>query len=137
MSSVKNGLYSIKIEMKDGARGRASGVIVLLDGKILGGDPHFSGVRSIRRIVELRLIRDSAAPGLPTAKLRRAVGFPKHRRGPVHGRAHEVPLLATEMPGARDEDDPLIEVAKLNPKPAFVLAAHIGANHGGGDVTPI
>src|SRR5207244_7987520 len=41
MSSVKNGLYSIKIEMKDGARGRASGVIVLLDGQILGGDTHF------------------------------------------------------------------------------------------------
>ena len=41
MSSVKNGLYSIKIEMKDGARGRATGVLVLLDGKILGGDTHF------------------------------------------------------------------------------------------------
>ena len=32
MSSVKNGLYSIKIEMKDCGRGHASGVIVLLDG---------------------------------------------------------------------------------------------------------
>ena len=41
MSSVKNGLYSIKIEMKDGGRGHASGVIVLLDGQILGGDTHF------------------------------------------------------------------------------------------------
>ena len=41
MSSVTNGLYSIKIEMKDGGRGRASGVIVLLDGQILGGDSHF------------------------------------------------------------------------------------------------
>jgi hypothetical protein len=40
--TVKNG-YSIRIEMKDGARGRATGVIVLLDGKILGGDTHFSG----------------------------------------------------------------------------------------------
>jgi hypothetical protein len=39
--TVKNGLYSIRIEMKDGARGRATGVIVLLDGQILGGDTHF------------------------------------------------------------------------------------------------
>ena len=41
MSSVKNGLYSIKIEMKEGGRGHASGVIVLLDGQILGGDTNF------------------------------------------------------------------------------------------------
>jgi hypothetical protein len=39
--TVKNGLYSIRIEMKDGARGRATGVIILLDGQILGGDTHF------------------------------------------------------------------------------------------------
>ena len=39
--TVKNGLYSIQIEMKDGVRGRATGVIVLLDGQILGGDTHF------------------------------------------------------------------------------------------------
>jgi hypothetical protein len=32
MSAVKNGLYSISIEMKDGGRGHATGVIVLLDG---------------------------------------------------------------------------------------------------------
>jgi len=37
MMTVKNGLYSIRIEMKDGGRGRATGVIVLLDGQILGG----------------------------------------------------------------------------------------------------
>jgi len=34
--TVKNGLYSIRIEMKDGVRGRATGVIVLLDGQIEG-----------------------------------------------------------------------------------------------------
>jgi hypothetical protein len=34
--TVKNGLYSIRIEMKDGGRGRATGVIVLFDGQILG-----------------------------------------------------------------------------------------------------
>ena len=38
---MKNGLYSVHIQMGDGVRGRASGVIVLRDGKILGGDPYF------------------------------------------------------------------------------------------------
>lgn len=41
MSDVKNALYSIRIEMTDGGRGHASGVIVLLDGNIMGGDTHF------------------------------------------------------------------------------------------------
>jgi hypothetical protein len=36
---VKNGLYSISIEMRDGKRGHATGVIVLCDGRILGGEP--------------------------------------------------------------------------------------------------
>jgi len=39
--TVKNGLYSIRIEMKDGGRGHASGIIVLIDGQILGGDRMF------------------------------------------------------------------------------------------------
>jgi hypothetical protein len=39
--AVKNGLYSIDIEMREGGRGRATGVIVLLDGKIAGGDSYF------------------------------------------------------------------------------------------------
>ena len=38
---IKNGLYSIRIEMNDGARGRATGVIILRDGRILGGDAYF------------------------------------------------------------------------------------------------
>ena len=38
---MKNGLYSVHIEMADGVRGRASGIIVLRDGVILGGDPYF------------------------------------------------------------------------------------------------
>lgn len=38
---VSNGLYSIRIEMNGGARGRATGIIILLDGKIFGGDGHF------------------------------------------------------------------------------------------------
>ena len=41
MTDVKNGLYSIRIQMTDGGRGHASGVIVLLDGNIMGGDTHF------------------------------------------------------------------------------------------------
>jgi hypothetical protein len=38
---MKNGLYSVHIRMGDGERGRASGVIVLRDGFIIGGDPYF------------------------------------------------------------------------------------------------
>jgi hypothetical protein len=39
--TIRNGLYSIRIEMHDGAKGRASGVIVLRDGQLLGGDNFF------------------------------------------------------------------------------------------------
>ena len=39
--TVTNGLYSIQTEMRDGGRGHASGVIVLLDGKVAGGDSNF------------------------------------------------------------------------------------------------
>ena len=38
---VKNGLYSIRIEMRDGKRGHATGIIILSDGHILGGDSYF------------------------------------------------------------------------------------------------
>ena len=38
---MKNGLYSIHVQWLDGVRGRASGVILLRDGSILGGDPYF------------------------------------------------------------------------------------------------
>ena len=38
---VKNALNSISIEMRDGKRGHATGVIVLCDGRILGGDTYF------------------------------------------------------------------------------------------------
>jgi hypothetical protein len=38
---MKNGLYSVHIQMADGVKGRASGIIVLRDGVILGGDPYF------------------------------------------------------------------------------------------------
>jgi hypothetical protein len=43
---MKNGLYSVHILMGDAVRGRASGVIVLRDGKILRGDPYFWSVGS-------------------------------------------------------------------------------------------
>src|ERR1700754_3339066 len=39
--TITNGLYSIVTEMMDGGHGHASGVIVLLDGRIVGGDSHF------------------------------------------------------------------------------------------------
>jgi hypothetical protein len=38
---MRNGLYSIHIRMLDGVRGRANGIIILRDGKLLGGDPYF------------------------------------------------------------------------------------------------
>ncbi|GIQ74116.1 GrlR family regulatory protein [Bradyrhizobium sp. RD5-C2] len=41
MSDVRNGLYSIQIIMQDGSNAHASGVIVLLDGRIMGGDSNF------------------------------------------------------------------------------------------------
>jgi hypothetical protein len=43
---MKNGLYSIHIWMLDGVKGRASGVIFLSDGALLGGDPYFWSVGS-------------------------------------------------------------------------------------------
>ena len=44
--NMRNGLYSVHIQMGDGVKGRASGVIMLRDGKILGGDPYFWSVGS-------------------------------------------------------------------------------------------
>ena len=39
--TITNGLYTIVTEMMESGHGRASGVIVLLDGRIAGGDSHF------------------------------------------------------------------------------------------------
>ena len=39
--NVINGLYTIAIEMRDGKKGRADGVLVLCDGRIMGGDNYF------------------------------------------------------------------------------------------------
>jgi hypothetical protein len=38
---MKNGLYSIHINMLDGVKGRDSGVLILRDGLLLGGGPYF------------------------------------------------------------------------------------------------
>src|SRR5690242_17744802 len=40
-TSMRNGLYSLHVHMLDGAKGRDSGVIILRDGKLLGGGPYF------------------------------------------------------------------------------------------------
>ena len=40
--AIRNGLYSIGTEMHDGAKGWASGVIILRDGELIGGDKIFS-----------------------------------------------------------------------------------------------
>ncbi len=49
--TITNGLYSIQIDMTDGGHGRASGVIVLIDGTIAGGDSNFyyTGTYSVGR----------------------------------------------------------------------------------------
>jgi hypothetical protein len=39
--SVMNGLYSLAIEMSHGKQGRATGIVVLRDGRIMGGDSFF------------------------------------------------------------------------------------------------
>jgi hypothetical protein len=41
MTTIKNGLYAINIEMREGGRGKASGVIILNNGRIAGGDCNF------------------------------------------------------------------------------------------------
>ena len=41
MPGIRNGLYTVETDMTDGGRGHATGVIVLRDGKIAGGDTHF------------------------------------------------------------------------------------------------
>ncbi len=43
---MRNGLYSIHMHMLDGVKGRDSGVMVLRDGKLLGGGPYFWSVGS-------------------------------------------------------------------------------------------
>ncbi|MDX3970159.1 MAG: hypothetical protein QHD01_26650 [Bradyrhizobium sp.] len=40
-SKVVNGLYIFDIVMRDGKRGQAKGVVVLCDGRIMGGDSYF------------------------------------------------------------------------------------------------
>ncbi|MGA2288156.1 GrlR family regulatory protein [Bradyrhizobium sp.] len=37
---MKNGLYSIHVSLQDGRSGKGSGVVMLRDGKILGGDAY-------------------------------------------------------------------------------------------------
>ena len=43
---MKNGLYSIHMHMLDGVKGRDSGVLILRDGVLLGGGPHFWSIGS-------------------------------------------------------------------------------------------
>lgn len=67
---VLNGLYIFEIEMRDGKRGQAKGVVVLCDGRIMGGDSYFyytgsytfrngkwRGARVRRQGSDLRLFR--------------------------------------------------------------------------------
>lgn len=38
---MKNGLYSIHIKWLDGTNGLATGIIILVDGAVFGGDPFY------------------------------------------------------------------------------------------------
>ena len=40
-ADITNGLYTISVEMQEGKRGHATGVVVLCNGRIMGGDSHF------------------------------------------------------------------------------------------------
>jgi hypothetical protein len=42
LHKVTNGLYAIRIEMREGMRDRATGLIVLCDRRIMGGDSFFT-----------------------------------------------------------------------------------------------
>ena len=41
MTGPTNGLYTVEVELTEGGRGRATGILVLSDGKIAGGDSYF------------------------------------------------------------------------------------------------
>jgi hypothetical protein len=43
---MKNGLYSIRIQMLDGVPGHDSGVTILRDGQLISGGPYFWSVGS-------------------------------------------------------------------------------------------
>jgi len=43
---MKNGLYSVHVDLLDGRTGKGSGVVVFRDGKILGGDAYLFYVGS-------------------------------------------------------------------------------------------
>ncbi len=66
---VSDGLYSIAIEMSGAKRGHATGIVVLRDGVILGGDSFFyyTGSYSFRRGKwrgEMIVHQHTEAPGL-------------------------------------------------------------------------
>jgi hypothetical protein len=46
---MKNGLYSVHIDMLDGVKGRDSGIFILRDGVLFGGGPYFWSTGSYRR----------------------------------------------------------------------------------------
>ena len=79
ISDMKNGLYSIHIQMLDGVKGRASGVLVFRDGTILGGDPYFwsAGSYTVRR----RHLegRDRHQPAHALSRNRRPAGIRRPR----------------------------------------------------------
>ena len=56
-----------------------------------------------------------------------------HRSEAIRNGTYEVPLFAAKMAGTCNEGNPLVELAKLNTKPAFALSAHVRANNSSGN----
>ena len=94
-------------------------------------------MRAIIPIEKLGRIGYLAFPSFPAAEALCTRRPPEDRGQPAGDWAYEVPLMTTEMSGAWNENDPLVEAAKLNAKPALMRAAYVGTNHAGGNFAPI
>ena len=94
-------------------------------------------MRATIPIEKLGRIGYLAFPSFPAAEALCTRRPPEDRGQPAGDWAYEVPLMTTEMSGAWNENDPLVEAAKLNAKPALMRAAYVGTNHAGGNFAPI
>ncbi len=112
---MKNGLYSIRIEMLDGVRGVNTGVMVLRDGEILGGDAFFFYVGSYS-------FSDGKWKGeiinrehTKTFRARRQAQHPLQGRVAVFGGR----VIGRERQGLRGNADPRIRLIRPpSPRPA-------------------
>ena len=134
---MKNGLYSIHIQWLDGVRGRASGVILLRNGSILGGDPYFwsqgsytvqdggnwKGELVTRQHTPYRdqSVRPVFGGDISTAAYRRATDIADRRRCPRQSADRGRVLPEQDQPGLRR-----LIASQQSSWPAFVPAIHVG-----------